>query len=105
MESAMGCTRGSRVLLVTLVLSVLSPRAFPQQSMSPQEIPPVRAQLFSPTESFTSELVGEERRQNRFEDAIETDRDSFTPATTTAGRRRLIVESAYSFIDNRDVKE
>src|SRR5262249_40650833 len=38
-------------------------------------------------------------------DEIETDRDSFTPATTLAGRRRLIVESAYSFIDNRGVKE
>lgn len=36
---------------------------------------------------------------------IETDRDSFTPATTTADRGRLIVESAYSFLDNRRVKE
>jgi hypothetical protein len=36
---------------------------------------------------------------------IETDRDSFTPATTTAGCRRTIVESAYSFIDNRSVAE
>ena len=35
------------------------------------------------------------------EDEIETDRDSFTPAATVVGRRRLIVESAYSFIDNR----
>jgi hypothetical protein len=38
-------------------------------------------------------------------DEIETDRDSFTPATTTAGYRRVIVESAYSFIDNRNVPE
>lgn len=36
---------------------------------------------------------------------IETDRDSFTPATTTAGRGRLILEAAHSFIDNRDVPE
>ncbi len=36
---------------------------------------------------------------------IETDRDSFTPATTVAGRGRLILESAYSFIDNRDAAE
>ncbi|MFO0810948.1 MAG: transporter [Gemmataceae bacterium] len=35
----------------------------------------------------------------------ETDRDSFTPSAKTAGRRRLIVESAYSFIDNRGRKE
>lgn len=36
---------------------------------------------------------------------IETDRDSFTPATSTAAQGRLIVESAYSFIDNIDVLE
>jgi hypothetical protein len=39
------------------------------------------------------------------EEHIETDRDSFTPATTTAGRNRLILESAYSFIDNENVPE
>lgn len=36
------------------------------------------------------------------EDHIETDRDSFTPATTTVASGRSILESAYSFIDNRD---
>src|SRR5262245_41357340 len=46
---------------------------------------------------------GREREAER--DEIETDRDSFTPATTLAGRRRLIVETAYSFIDNRGIKE
>lgn len=35
-------------------------------------------------------------------DEIETDRDSFTPATTLASPGRFIVESAYSFIDNRN---
>src|SRR6187401_1337813 len=39
------------------------------------------------------------------EDEIETDRDSFTPATTLAGYQRLIVESAWSFIDNRHVPD
>lgn len=39
------------------------------------------------------------------EDHLETDRDSFTPATTVAGPGRLILESAYSFIDNRDAAE
>jgi len=33
-------------------------------------------------------------------DEIETDRDSFTPATTTVGRRQMMFESAYSFSDN-----
>lgn len=39
------------------------------------------------------------------EDEIETDRDSFTPATTTAAYRRMIFESAYSFIDNRSTAD
>jgi hypothetical protein len=36
---------------------------------------------------------------------IETDRDSFTPATTVAGTGTTIVEAAYSFIDNRSVPD
>jgi hypothetical protein len=36
---------------------------------------------------------------------LETDRDAFTPATSTAGDRLTIVESSYSFIDNRRVAE
>jgi hypothetical protein len=39
------------------------------------------------------------------EDEIETDRDSFTPATTLAGCGRVIVEAAHTFIDNRTVPE
>lgn len=39
------------------------------------------------------------------ETPLETDRDSFTPATTTAGAGRVIIESGYSFIDNRSVPE
>jgi len=46
-----------------------------------------------------------ERRENPFADPIETDRDSFTPATKIAGTGRFIFESAYTFIDNRSVKE
>ena len=38
------------------------------------------------------------------EDHLETDRDSFTPATTTVGTGRVLFESAYSFIENRDTK-
>jgi len=36
---------------------------------------------------------------------IETDRDSFTPATTLVEQSHVMVESAWSFIDNRDVTE
>lgn len=48
---------------------------------------------------------GGEAEGERERDEIETDRDSFTPATTTASRGRLIAETAYSFIDNRGIKE
>ncbi len=34
------------------------------------------------------------------DERLETDRDSFTPATTTAGRGWTIIESSYSYIDN-----
>jgi hypothetical protein len=47
----------------------------------------------------------EGRGEGRSEVEIETDRDSFTPATTTAGRGRVITEAAYSFLDNRGVAE
>lgn len=56
-------------------------------------------------ESFGSGLSSFETSENPFEDPIETDRDSFTPATTTVGQGRTILESAYSFVDNRGVKE
>ena len=39
------------------------------------------------------------------DDEIETDRDSFTPATTVVGYKRLVVESAWSYIDNRSVAD
>jgi hypothetical protein len=39
------------------------------------------------------------------EEEIETDRDSFTPATTTVAYGRIITESAWSFIDNRNVPD
>jgi hypothetical protein len=35
------------------------------------------------------------------EEPLETDRDSFTPAATVVGRGLVIVESSYTFIDNR----
>lgn len=36
---------------------------------------------------------------------IETDRDSFTPATSTVARGHSLFESAWSFVDNRDVQD
>ncbi len=47
----------------------------------------------------------DEAAEGQDDDEIETDRDSFTPATSVVGKTRLVVESAYSFIDNRAVPE
>jgi hypothetical protein len=52
---------------------------------------------------FRLEEEGEETDEE--ENEIETDRDSFTPATTTVGRSRWVIESAYTFLDNRRVPE
>lgn len=35
----------------------------------------------------------------REDEPLETDRDSFTPSTTTVGSRRWVLESAYSFVE------
>jgi hypothetical protein len=51
------------------------------------------------------EVEREERREIPSDEPIETDRDSFTPATKTVGKGLFIFESAYTFIDNRNVKE
>ncbi|MBX3426372.1 MAG: transporter [Pirellulales bacterium] len=50
-------------------------------------------------------LAGRAIAQGEGADSIETDRDSFTPSTSTTSRGRAIVESSYSFIDNRSVAE
>lgn len=54
---------------------------------------------------FERQLTASEGGAAGEEDEIETDCDSFTPATSPAGKGRVIVESAYSFIDNRSVPE
>lgn len=48
---------------------------------------------------FNAASEGEEERE------LETDRDAFTPATSTTGKRLTIFESSYSVIDNRQVAE
>ena len=39
------------------------------------------------------------------ENEIETDRDSFTPSTKVVGQGRSVLETSYSFVDNRNVRE
>ncbi len=46
-----------------------------------------------------------EGAESPFADSIETDRDSFTPSTRTVERERWVLESSYSFVDNRNKAE
>lgn len=46
-----------------------------------------------------------EAGEGESEDEIVTDRDSFTPATSTVAPGRFILESAYTFVDNRRTAE
>jgi hypothetical protein len=64
---------------------------------------PSLAQDFPYSEPLGMESLGEGEPEE--EDEIETDRDSFTPATTLAGCGRVIVEAAHTFVDNRTVPE
>jgi len=52
---------------------------------------------------FAAAIAGEpgESESDREEEHLETDRDSFTPATTLVGRGWTMFETSYSFIDNR----
>ena len=54
--------------------------------------------------SLLDGLFGIEAKGEK-EEVFETDRDSFTPATTVVPESRLMVESAVSFIDNRETPE
>ena len=82
--------RPYRWQIATLLTSLLL------TSWCPAQEPPGRLIILESRESEGEEVEPDE---------IETDRDSFTPATTVAGFRRLIVESAWSFIDNRSVPD
>jgi hypothetical protein len=75
-----------------------------------ETVPPTTTTIESPISAIIEPPLSEGREVRREErggegDEIETDRDSFTPALTTVGRGRLVVESAYSFIENRRVNE
>lgn len=52
-------------------------------------------------ETEAADEVGQEEQE---EEELETDRDSFTPATTTVGTGRVLFESSYSFLQNRNTE-
>jgi hypothetical protein len=89
------------LLFVAFGIGLLIPRssAVAQEAMLPPPMPVADGMPPENVEDASREPEGE--RASPFEDKIETDRDAFTPVTTTAGVNRLIMESSYSFIDNR----
>jgi hypothetical protein len=89
---------GGRLLAAVLGLGISATLAGAQ--------PPAPGSPAGPGEVRDRPESGEEpAREGRRNDDIETDRDSFTPATSTVARGRVIVESAYTFLDNRRVPE
>jgi hypothetical protein len=63
--------------------------------------------LFAAAQSPFSErpATGDVDGSVGFEEHVETDRDSFTPAVKVVGPWRVVVESAYTFEDRRDQPE
>jgi len=76
----------------------------PDDFPSPSDRLPIRPLLDDGQMSPPADWLNDSNDLGDFDDEepLETDRDSFTPATTTVTRHRFIVESAYSFIDRRD---
>jgi hypothetical protein len=63
----------------------------------------IPAHALAQPEDFESQFADTEGEEE--EEELETDRDAFTPATSTVGRCLTVFESSYTFIDNRDVAE
>ena len=57
-------------------------------------------EFFEPLEASWLSLDGRDESEGN-EEALETDRDSFTPSTTTVASGRALFESSYSFINDR----
>lgn len=88
------------------MVSVPATRTHATEPSPPRYSPVSVEKVFAPDGSGNRFARGEEAGERGDEDdEIETDRDSFTPATTTAGRRRLILESAWTFTDHRAVPD
>jgi hypothetical protein len=83
-----------RILLQFLLLC---PCALPTAVLADSSLPPL-------PDSLEDQPVSRANDSN-WQDVLETDRDSFTPATTLAGKQRLITEASYSFLDNRGIPE
>lgn len=101
---------GTRLLWLAMIgFGLLVPGSYVAgQETGPILPPPIGGDILkNKTEGTESEPEGEENEppeeepRSPFEDKIETDRDAFTPSLKTAPLNRWILESSYSFIDNR----
>jgi hypothetical protein len=95
--------RGLRFAMICSAWLLLAQRGTAQEPPAPP--PTSSADLILGGEEALTRSPEREERENRFEDHIETDRDAFTPTTKTVEQGRLVVESSYSFEDNRGIPE
>jgi hypothetical protein len=97
-------------LIGTICLACLAV-ALHDVRLTAQDSTPVRPKTASESTSVENSLLPGARESasaetaNPFEDRIETDRDSFTPSTKTTGRGLFILESSFTFEDNRHTPE
>lgn len=89
-----------KIVLLTLSLMLTTTWSITAQELTPPESRTTFIKNLRLFEGNTSEAEGTERK-----DEMETDRDSFTPATTTAGKCRLIIESGWTYTDKNGFKE
>lgn len=61
--------------------------------------------LFAATQTAFAQFERSEADGEQELEELESDRDAFTPATNTVGRCLTLLETSYSFIDNRDVAD
>ena len=78
--------------LLPLVLALLCPNVTVGQEIG---------ELFEPLDDLWLSLENRGASE-RYEEELETDRDSFTPATSTVRTGQFLFESSYSYLDHRN---
>lgn len=94
-------TKLTRLSVVVLGVLCVASNAIAQDWLRPSGLWPSNSLIVRGQEPD----AGEQAVAGREEDHIETDRDSLTPSSKTVGAGQVLIESSYSFIDNRDSKE
>lgn len=90
-------------ILLSLPISVVAQES--KAIDAPRNVEPVLPNVDRPRSAVDIAEAERSREPREERDRIETDRDSFTPSVRTVGRNRFVLESAYSFIDERHMAE